>query len=157
MHLWRISSRRHHLLDGEGARLAGGRWKAPGRPVVYTSAQAALAVLEKLVWVDPEDIPDDLRLFQIELPDDIVPRVVEPDQLPKSWQQIGCPECAELGDHWLDSGTSLALSVPSAILPEERNVLLNPRHPDTHRLHILRTRSFTFEPRLLRLTPPGAT
>lgn len=150
MFLWRIASARYDPLDGEGARIAGGRWHSPGHPVVYTSTHPALAVLEKLVWTDPEDVPDDLSLFRIELPDDLAPSEPDTGRLPNTWQEVGCLECIALGNGWLTSGASLALFVPSAILPEARNVLLNPRHPAAARLRVVEARPFHFDLRLLR-------
>ncbi|MDQ3555781.1 MAG: RES family NAD+ phosphorylase [Gemmatimonadota bacterium] len=151
MHLWRIASGRYDPLDGEGARLAGGRWSSPGRPLVYTSATAALAVLEKLVWTDPEDLPDDLVLFEIDLPDALVTAArLRSPELPAGWAVPGCPECVRLGDEWLASpGGSAALVVPSAVLPEEANVLLNPAHPDARHARVHTQRPFSFDPRLL--------
>ena len=149
MRLWRIASGRYDPLDGEGARRVGGRWNSPGRPVVYTSAHASLAVLEKLVWVDPEDVPDDLLLFEIDLPDDLLVETVRVDQLPPDWTAPGNPACVGLGDRWLAAGGSVALMVPSAVLPEESNVLLDPRHPDAARIRLVESRPFAFDVRLL--------
>jgi RES domain-containing protein len=151
MRLWRIASARYPALDGEGARLWGGRWNSPGgRPVVYTSATASLAVLEKLVWTDPDEVPDDLKLFEIELPEELEPASLDPDRLPPDWREVGCAACMEIGDAWLASGSSLALAVPSALLAEEANVLLNPRHAEAGRLRVVHERPFTFDLRLLR-------
>ena len=150
MRLWRLASGRYPALDGEGTRRWGGRWNSPGRSVVYTSATAAQAVLEKLVWTDPEDVPGDLKLFEIELPDDLAPEVVAVDRLPPDWTVPGCPACVEVGDRWLAAGSGVALAVPSAVLPEEQNVLLNPRHPEAARLRVVAARPFTFDLRLLR-------
>lgn len=119
MRLWRIASGRHDPLDGEGAQRFGGRWNSPRRPAVYTSAHASLAVLEKLVWTDPEDLPDDLRLFEVDLPDDFPPAPLDPARLPSRWTEAGSPACARIGDEWLASGESVALAVPSALLPRE--------------------------------------
>jgi RES domain-containing protein len=149
MRLWRIASGRYEPLDGEGARRVGGRWNSPGRPVVYTSAHASLAVLEKLVWTDPEDVPDDLLLFEIDLPDDLRVETVRADRLPPDWTGPGSLACAELGDRWLAAGEAVALVVPSAVLPEESNVLVNPLHPDAARIRPVDSRPFTFDVRLL--------
>ena len=150
MRLWRLASGRYPALDGEGARRWGGRWNSPGRPVVYTSATAALAVLEKLVWTDPEDVPGDLKLEELELPDDLAPEAVAADRLPPDWTAPGCPACVALGDGWLAAGSSFALAVPSAVLPEEQNVLLDPRHPEAARMRVVAARLLTFDLRLLR-------
>ena len=150
MRVWRIASGRYDPLDGEGARRVGGRWNSPGRPVVYASAHAALAVLEKLVWVDPEDVPDDLRLFEIEVPDDAPVATLDVADLPADWTGAGSPACAEIGDRWLAAGESLVLVVPSAVLKEERNVLINPRHPEAGRVRVVESRPFLFDIRLLQ-------
>jgi RES domain-containing protein len=150
MRVWRIARGCYAPLDGEGARLNGGRWNSAGRPVVYTAQTAALAVLEVLVWTDPEDIPDDLRLFEIELPDDAAIDALETAVLPVNWTEPGSPDCAAAGDAWLGAAASLALTVPSAVLPEERNLLINPRHPDAARVRIAESRPFAFDLRLLR-------
>ncbi|HST61525.1 MAG TPA: RES family NAD+ phosphorylase [Longimicrobium sp.] len=150
MRVWRIARGCYAPLDGEGARLNGGRWNSAGRPVVYTAQTAALAVLEVLVWTDPEDVPDDLRLFEIELPDGAAAEQVSAAGLPRSWMEPGSPECAAAGDRWLAAAESLALAVPSAVLPEERNLLINPRHPDAARVRVAESRPFAFDLRLLR-------
>lgn len=150
MRVWRIASGRYDPLDGEGARRTGGRWNSIGRPVVYTSAHASLAVLEKLVWVDPEDIPDDLQLFEIEVPDDASITTLDHNRLPANWTDPGSPECVEIGDRWLAAGEGLALIVPSAVLREERNVLINPRHPDAAQVRLVDSRPFIFDIRLLQ-------
>jgi RES domain-containing protein len=150
MRVWRIARGCYAPLDGEGARLNGGRWNSAGRPVVYTAQTAALAVLEVLVWTDPEDVPDDLRLFEIELPDGAAAEQVNAADLPRSWMEPGSPECAAAGDRWLADAASLALAVPSAVLPEERNLLINPRHPDAARVRVAESRPFAFDLRLLR-------
>jgi RES domain-containing protein len=148
--VWRIASARYPALDGEGARLWGGRWNSPGRPVVYTSVSAALAVLEKLAWVDPEDVPEDLTLFEIDLPDELSPERLSIHHLPPEWTEAGSPACAEIGDAWSSAGVSLALVVPSALLPEEHNVLVNPRHAEAGRVRVVSARPFTFDLGLLR-------
>lgn len=150
MRLWRIASARFPALDGEGARLWGGRWDSSGVPVVHTASNASLAVLETLVWVDPEDVPADLALYEIVLPDTIEPERVRLDDLPNGWTEPGSPACLERGDAWLAAATSAALIVPSAVLPEETNVLVNTRHPDARRVRIAATRAFSFDLRLLR-------
>jgi len=129
--------------------LWGGRWNSPGRPMIYTSASASLAVLEKLVWIEPDNVPDDLQMFEIELPDQLRPRPLDLNQLPHGWKSAGSVACVEIGDAWLGSASSLALAVPSALLPEESNVLINPRHPEGHRIRVVEARPFVFDRRLL--------
>lgn len=149
MRLWCIASDRHRALDGEGAQLWGGRWNSPGRPVVYTSATASLAALEKLAWIDPDEVPEDLRLFEIELPDNLVPQITTLTKLPADWPEVGSRACIDIGDQWLSSRASLALAVPSALLPEEQNVLVNPLHRQAERVHVVNDRPFASDLRLV--------
>lgn len=149
MRLWRIASERYDSLDGEGARLAGGRWNSPGRAVVYLSAHASLAVLEKLVWTDPDDVPDDLVLFEIDAPDGMSCIRVETPMLLDSWTEPGCAECVELGDDWLRSASTALLGIPSAVVPEEENVLLNSAHEEAPLVRVIGRRPFRFDLRLL--------
>ncbi|MDQ6827530.1 MAG: RES family NAD+ phosphorylase [Gemmatimonadota bacterium] len=150
VHLWRIANARYPALDGEGARLWGGRWNSPGRPVVYTSSTAALAVLEKLVWVDPDDVPDDLELFELFLPDAVTHERIDAPDLPDGWTEAGSPVCIERGDAWLAAMTAAVLVVPSAVLPEETNALINPRHPEARLARVLSSRLFSFDVRLIQ-------
>ena len=131
-------------LDGEGARLYGGRWNSPGRPMIYTAASPSLALLEILVHFDlpPELIPSDYQLLAIEAPDDIAQERLE--QTPTDAEA-----CVRAGDDFLQRGMALSLSVASVVVPQERNLLINPRHADARRLRVLTAEPFTFDPRLL--------
>lgn len=150
MLLWRITREAHQELDGEGARKYGGRWNSSGVAVVYTSSTLSLAALEYLVHIDPEDIPDDLVAMRIEAPDGEYTKIA-PDALPADWNQLpDHPACIEAGDAWADVGETLALFVPSAVIPEERNVLLNPAHPDAGDVEVHEVRRFSFDARLIR-------
>lgn len=150
MRAYRICRVAYRALDGEGARLYGGRWNTPGRPVVYTATTLALAALEYLVHVDVADVPTDLVALTLDVPDDVDVETVDPATLPEGWQQVTEPMvCTAIGDAWLRTGRSLALRVPSAPVPEESNLLLDPRHPDASRVRVVAERAFFFDPRLL--------
>lgn len=149
MQVWRLARRAFQELDGEGARQVGGRWNSEGTAVVYTAATLSLAALEYLVHVDPEDVPDDLVAMRIEMPDEAPVQKVAVEDLPRGWsREPDHPACIEIGDRWAAEVQSLALRVPSAVVPEESNILLNPAHPDARRLRVIRVRGFTFDPRL---------
>ena len=138
-------------LDGEGARLYGGRWNPVGRAVVYASASRALAALEYLVHVDVADVPDDLVLLTLDVPDDAELARVDPASLPADWATA--PEsaaCRALGDRWARDARALALRVPSAPVPEEENVLLNPSAPRFAEVRVVDRRPFSYDPRLVR-------
>ena len=137
-------------LDGLGAELYGGRWNSRGRAVVYSASSPALAVLETLVHVDPDDVPDDLRLMAIDLADGLSAERVALDALPEGWQAgLGHPACRAIGDDWIERGATPLLVVPSAIVPEAENVLLNPRHPALAGIAVAESRPFSFDLRLL--------
>lgn len=151
MRIWRVARERHTALDGEGARLYGARWSSEGVAVVYAAAHLSLAALEYLVHVDIEDVPDDLVAVEIDAPDDAGERVVETGDLPAPWRDTPAPPaCRALGDEWAADGAALLLRVPSVLVPEESNVLLNPAHPRAGEARAVGSRPFAYDPRLLR-------
>jgi RES domain-containing protein len=148
--VWRIARQRYLSLDGEGARLNGGRWNSEGIPVVYASSTLSLAALEYLVHVDVEDVPADLCALKLDVPDDAPVEAVEVSSLPDDWNRVeDHPDCLARGDDWARRGAALALRVPSAVIPAETNVLLNPRHPDMARVRVVSIETFAFDRRLL--------
>lgn len=150
MLLWRLTRRPHADLRGRGGELADARWHTRGRPVVYGASTAALAALEVRVHLDlPFDLlPDDYVLMRITAPDDVTVRTVAPGDLPADWREPDRPTCRPIGDAWLAERTSALLWVPSAIIPFEQNVLINPLHPDSVRLSVAEISPFTWDSRL---------
>lgn len=152
MRVWRITRSAFQSPDGEGARLYGGRWNTEGRAVVYTSSTLSLAALELLVHVEPLLAPSDLIATELDVPDDAgLGAQVTPDVFPSGdWRQYPAPEWQqELGDMWIDDDTFLWLAVPSAIVPHEYNVLLNPRHAGMASVRLISAHPFSFDKRLL--------
>lgn len=150
MILWRLTRSAYPNLDGEGARLHGGRWNSEGVPVVYLSSSLSLAALEYLVHIDIEDAPTDLVALKVEVPDTASVEDVGIETLPDDWFSVpDHPVCVGLGDTWVQNGESLLLRVPSALIRVESNVLLNPRHPDAGGLRVLGAEPFAFDSRLL--------
>jgi RES domain-containing protein len=152
MRVWRICRQPYveHALDGIGGLYTSGRWHSQGVPIVYTACSAALAALEVLVHADPLTAPADLRLLSIDLPPDLSIDVVEASTLPKSWAEVPAPrELQAHGTAWLKSARTAALSVPSAVIRVERNILLNPLHPEAARIRLTSNEPFSFDPRLL--------
>lgn len=147
---YRIGKKAYVALDGEDARLHGGRWNSPGQAAVYTAGSIALAALEYLVHVDIEDVPDDLVVLTIEVPDTVVGRRIDVESLSAGWAlPSGALECRARGDAWLTKGTEAILRVPAAIIPEEDAFILNPRHPDARDIIVRCRRRFVFDARLL--------
>ena len=119
---------------GVGARLSGGRWNSPGLPAIYCGQSLALAVLEILVHaVTPEERADPRVWFRLSLRAEI--RTVRPTGLPIGWDDpVIHPETVARGDSWLRGRKSVALRVPSAVIPGEWNYILNPLHPQFRKL-----------------------
>ena len=151
MTLWRIS--RHRELDGAGGLRASARWHTRGRPVVYCAPNPATALLEVLVHaaIDLEDVPAGFRYLEIEVPDSIAIEEAEPEALTRSWR-TDLVATRRVGDQWLRSERSALLRVPSVIVPGTWNVLMNPRHPDSGKVRVIRTHQHGLDPRLMRAT-----
>jgi RES domain-containing protein len=151
MRVWRIARLAYPPLDGEGARLNGARWNSPGTAVVYTAGSLALAIVELLVHTDPDLIPDDLTAFEIEVPSGVSLQILQANELPVGWDDPDDLAAARsAGDDWLRAARSCVLAVPSVIVPEETNYLINPAHPDASAISVLSSRPFSFDPRLIR-------
>lgn len=144
MILYRLCKAAHVALDGEGARLWGGRWNSAGMAMVYAAATPSLAVLEILVHLDlpAELLPDDLRLLTIEVPDDAATHRLDPAPLDDA-------RCIEAGDAFLKSGAALMMLVRSVVVPQEWNALINVRHADMARVAVRKEEPFRLDPRLL--------
>lgn len=115
-------------FNGDGARLHGGRWNNVGNSAVYVTGSESLAILEVLVHLKNTKLLDEYVLFIMKIDEaDIL--ILDDENLPNNWNEEPAPsETAEIGDQWLKGGSSLALSLPSVIVPRERNYLLNPKH-----------------------------
>lgn len=136
----------HDSMSGEGARIAGGRWNPPGLPVVYLAGSRSLAALEIVVHAPREVLSLEWRIFEVEVPDDMIEMA---RRLPKDWQSLpSSPTARRFGEAWLREARSLALKVPSAIVPEESVILLNPRHPRVDRVRVSKPEGFRFDPRI---------
>ncbi|RJG42455.1 RES family NAD+ phosphorylase [Motilimonas pumila] len=126
--LYRIVKRKFSssAFDGEGARLFGGRWNSKGKACVYLAGSESLAILEVLVHIQAPDILSQYDLFKLHVPRK---QALFLSDLPDNWRDDPAPyETAEMGDDWLASKASLALAVPSVIVPREWNFILNPKH-----------------------------
>jgi RES domain-containing protein len=147
--VWRIARRRYALdRTGAGARASGGRWNRAGTAVVYASRTVGLAALERLVHVAGV-VPPDLVLVAIELPERC--SVEEPAlaDFPADWDAVPIgPGSMDLGTAWARDARSLVLHVPSAVVPEEGNAVLNPAHPEFAAVRMSIRRPFHYDPRL---------
>ncbi|WEF33320.1 RES family NAD+ phosphorylase [Pseudoduganella chitinolytica] len=150
--LWRIAAvTQDHAADdlsGQGAKATGGRWNARGTAVVYTSANIALASLETLAHLELQGLPLNRYLVRIDVPDDVDDaRTIL--AVPPGWdaQPYGLPS-VQAGTAWCRANATALLEVPSVLVPEEVNVLINPRHPDSARLRATVLRKWLADPRV---------
>lgn len=156
--VWRIAldtpSIKADDLGGEGAKKSGGRWNKKGAPVVYTSESIALACLETLVHINAQGLPLTRYLVRIDIPTkvwDLAKRLnaktagIAWDALPSGTASI------ERGQRWLQSNASALLLVPSVVIPQASNVLINPLHPDVRLIKAKKIEKFSYDPRLVSL------
>jgi RES domain-containing protein len=147
MFLWRISN--HATLDGRGGLLASARWHTQGRPIVYLAETPSGALTEVLVHLelDPADLPDSYRLLKAEVPDTLAIRKLKATELPENWKEH-LVVTRTIGDEWLLQEETALLRVPSAIVPETFNVLLNPLHSEAKQVRVLWHRKYPWDQRL---------
>lgn len=139
-------------FSGYGSMLHAGRWHPKGRPVVYAAESAALALLETLVHVERADLLRfDYAAIPVTVPDALgeLVETLDMGDLPTDWQAWPYPASTQaLGAAWFDARNAVALVVPSAVVPHERNVLLNPTHTRFGELEIGAPQPFPVDPRL---------
>lgn len=148
MTLWRVSS--HTNLTGAGGLKASGRWHTRGRRILYCAPNPSTALLEVLVHleIDVEDVPLTLNYLEIVAPDDISETSLDLKKLPPRWRERQ-DRTQAIGDEWLRSAETALLRVPSALVPETWNTLVNPAHPDSKGLKIARVHKKAVDPRLI--------
>jgi RES domain-containing protein len=145
--VWRIAAVAHAAFDGEGSRRHGSCWTPRGIPAVFASATLSLAALERFVHTDSDLEPTDLLAIPVEIHDDIAIEAVAVETLPADWRTFPAPPALTLiGEQWFRSSRTAVLSVPSVVIPHERNSVLNPTHRAFAQIVIGRSESFSFDP-----------
>jgi RES domain-containing protein len=147
--VWRIASAAHAAFDGEGARRHGSRWTPPGIPAVFMSATLSLAALERFVHTDADLEPSNLVAISLEIGNDIPIESVEVNILPADWRTFPAPPAlAVMGEQWFHASRTAVLSVPSVVIPHERNFVLNSIHREFPQFSSGRSEPFSFDPRM---------
>ncbi len=149
---WRIVKSKFagHAFDGEGSRLYGSRWTSPGNPVVFVAETLSLAVLEVLVHLQSTVPLAAYVVFTVEYTEGMV-EDLGPSLLPFNWREYPAPPAVHsLGDAWVRRGSSGLLRVPSAVIPHERNFLINPAHEHFAQLLIEGPSPLDADPRVFR-------
>lgn len=144
---WRILKQKHAetAFDGEGAWLHGGRWNSPGTRVVYTSGTKALAAFELLVHLNPP-VTFEYVAIAASFDKSLVETVTD---LPADWTEEPPPPSTKgIGDRWVREARSAVLELPSVIIRNETNYVINPAHRDFKKITFGKAEPFSFDPRL---------
>ena len=137
-------------ISGTGAKLVGGRWNSPGIPILYLSENISLSVLEMLVNNHFQDFAISLSLLTISLPEKQDIAEIKTGKLKEMWQE-DFSYTRFIGNEFVKTANSLIIKVPSAVISEEQNYLINPLHADFKKVKILKTKSFRTDKRLFTL------
>lgn len=152
MIVYRIEREKHleTTLLGIGASMSKGyRWNSFNTRLVYTAESRALATLEVSVHLDlSEDLPNDRYYVEIDIPDEITIFEVNIDDLPEDWDSKPPTITTQtIGDDFINYNEAAILKVPSSIVPQEFNYLINPNHSDSSKIKVIKTYRMSFDSR----------
>lgn len=154
--LWRIGVDtplyEAHDLTGKGAEISGGRWNRIGTPLLYASTSRALACLETVVHLTADPLPLNRYLVEVSVPLDAWKVAIELDLATLvGWDAVPVGKASlDWGTNWATGKSSLLARVPSIIVPEEVNVLINPVHPDAAKVKAVKARKWLYDARFAR-------
>ncbi|PZX10092.1 RES domain-containing protein [Breznakibacter xylanolyticus] len=137
-------------LKGIGSALTKGyRWNSLHTYLVYTAESRSLAMLEVSVHLDlSEDLPNDRYFVEIDIPDELIMLELRIEDLPKHWDSKPPILATQfIGDDFVNGKNSVVLKVPSSIVPQEYNYLINPNHPDAAKINVISITPFKFADR----------
>lgn len=150
--VWRIAKQKHQFagLSGEGARIYGGRWNPIGTPVIYTAESLSLATLEIIVHLEREQL---LYNRFVKIPVTFESSLVFPlsrKKLCQDWDSLPPSESTQkIGQQWIERAKHTILKIPSTVIKEEHNFLINPAHPDFSVIQFGEPQRFEFDERLI--------
>jgi RES domain-containing protein len=149
MLVYRISKTKYAAdLSGEGAKLYGGRWNNKLTPCIYTSESRALALLEYTVNINIDDIPRALSIITLDIPDEDIYELKQ-SRLPGDWRDVPTPSSTkDLGSNLLNEAKNAVIKIPSAIIANEFNYILNPKHPNSKNFKITDIKDFVYDIRI---------
>lgn len=150
MRVFRLSKRKYaNELSGKGAAKFGNRWNSKGVEIIYTSQSRALAMAEVLVHLSLATIPNDFVMLEIDIPGEIKVQEISTTELTINWNdQISINQTQHVGDQFIYDNDCLILKVPSAVVPGDYNILINPHHVDFYKIKIVDTVDFPFDQRM---------
>lgn len=150
LNVYRITKKKYATdLTGKGASLNGGRWNKIGTPILYCGESIEIALLENIVHLPANLIPN-FMLLTLQIPVDSI-QIIAVVDLPGNWYKQPAPEIlAEIGEDWVKSNSTIALKVPSVIVPTSNNYVLNCSHPNYKKVKIVEQQSFPLDTRLIK-------
>ena len=143
MRIWRISN--YADLSGIGGTHTAERWNHLGTRIVYCAEHPALAMLEILVHLNPENLPESYKLLEIDVPQEIEAETID---LPDNWTEDPTTS-RDAFAAFCKRGSSPLLNVPSIIMPHSRNFLINPLHTGVQKLAVISAETYSLDPRFL--------
>lgn len=152
MNTYRIAKKKYiHNVSGEGARMYGGRWNKKGTSVLYSAENRSLATVEYLVHIPMALLPVDIYIAEIFIPDEIDYEQIKVKNLPAHWSTYPAPlDLTEIGEKWIRNNKTLLLKVPSSVVKNEWNILINPKHELFSEIKITGIELYNFDERLLK-------
>ena len=150
MKVYRLSRKKYPVeLSGKGAAIVGGRWNPKGTELIYTAKSRALAMAEVAVHLSLATLPDDFVMLEIDIPPEVSRKELEMDALPRRWNSFPYDlKTQRFGEEFCRENFYCLLEVPSAVVPGDRNVLINPKHPDFFQIKIVNVSDFPFDRRI---------
>jgi RES domain-containing protein len=135
-------------LSGEGAKLFGGRWNHKTIPCIYTSQSRALAILEYTVNINIDEVPRALSITTFEIPESAI-KLITAEKLPGNWKESPAPSSTkDFGSALIKSLSFPVYKIPSCLINDEYNFLLNPMHPQKKLFKILEIKDFVYDVRI---------
>lgn len=150
MRAFRLMRRKYPIeLSGKGAAISGNRWNSKGTEIIYCAESRALAMAEVAVHISLATLPNDFVMVEVEIPSDVPVTYFPLDELPESWNSFPHQlRTQNIGDEFVSRRKSCVLKVPSAVVPGDFNILINPHHPDFDSIQIVDQVDFPFDKRI---------
>jgi RES domain-containing protein len=136
-------------LSGEGAFRYGARWNSPGTRMLYTAESSALAMLEALAHITMLPLVQPYCMVRLQVPDSV--EILDMNTLPDNWNAMPAPDTLnKIGNEFVAEGKALALKVPSVLVPDNFNFLINPTHPLFSEMKVIAITNISFDQRLVK-------
>lgn len=152
MKAFRLTQQRYsHQLSGKGASLNGARWNSKGYEMIYCAEHRSLALAEVLVHISLENLSSSYVMLVIDIPEKVSRLIMSADELPENWNHFPPPESPKrIGDQFIEEEKACILKIPSVIVKEEFNILINPKHSDFSFIKIDHIEQFRIDERLFK-------